>query len=87
MTHLASLVHLSEKHFCKKFKKAYGIPPRHYLSRLRMHRAAELLSSTDMKVREVAASVGYPSQLNFSDAFLSHFGRRPSEFKKEKYKL
>ena len=84
MQSLASLVHLSEKHFCKKFKTAYGIPPRSYLVSLRMQRAASLLLATDMKVKEVAASVGYPSQLAFSDAFFRFFGVRPSDYKRTK---
>jgi AraC-like DNA-binding protein len=84
MERLASLVHLSEKHFCKKFKTAYGVPPRSYLVALRMQRASELLLATDMKVKEIAASVGYPSQLAFSDAFFHHYGVRPTEYKKLK---
>ena len=35
-------------------------------------------------VKEVAASVGYPSQLAFSDAFFRFFGVRPSDYKRTK---
>lgn len=84
MQQVASYVHVTEKHFCRKFKQVYGIPPQQYLLKLRMEKACELLSDTSLKIKEVAQSVGYDSQLSFSSAFRRHYSLSPSEFRKKK---
>ena len=43
MQQIADYVHVSEKHLCKKFKAAYGLPPREYLLQFRMKKAKLLL--------------------------------------------
>ncbi len=83
MEQVAAVLHISEKHLCKLFKAEFGIPPQKYLINVRMEKAAALLKTTDLKIKEIAGSVGYSSQLNFSDAFKKHFGVRPGEYSKQ----
>ncbi len=72
---------LSEKYFCRRFREHYGVPPQRYLLRLRMDRAASLLVSTDLKIKEIAASVGYDSPLAFSTIFKKWRGLTPKEYR------
>ena len=51
------------------------------LGRVRMARAADLLASTSLPVREVAARVGYRQPAQFAKAFTRHMGCVPSEFR------
>jgi len=81
MEQVADHVHLSEKHFCKRFKAIYGIPPQQYLLKVRMTRAAQLLSTTPLQIQEVATSVGFHSPLYFSNAFKKFFGVSPKEYR------
>jgi AraC family transcriptional regulator, regulatory protein of adaptative response / methylphosphotriester-DNA alkyltransferase methyltransferase len=54
---------------------------REHLTRVRMARAAELLGSQALTVREVAASVGYRQPAQFAKAFRRCHGVAPSEFR------
>jgi two-component system response regulator YesN len=51
------------------------------LWRIRMERAAELLTSTDLPVREVAARVGYRQPAQFAKAFARRHGVAPTEYR------
>ena len=39
-----------------------------------MRRAAELLQSSELRVAEIAAQVGYENQSKFAAVFVRHFG-------------
>ncbi len=52
---------------------------RECLARKRMERAAELLRTTELPVREVAARVGYRQPAQFAKAFVRHQGALPSQ--------
>jgi transcriptional regulator GlxA family with amidase domain len=52
------------------------------LAEVRMRRAAELLRTRDMAVRDVAASVGYRQPAQFAKAFRRHCGKPPSSFRR-----
>jgi AraC family transcriptional regulator, regulatory protein of adaptative response / methylphosphotriester-DNA alkyltransferase methyltransferase len=54
---------------------------REHLTRVRMDRAAELLSTGRLTVREVAQRVGYRQPAQFAKAFRRHQGLAPSDFR------
>ena len=83
---IASEVHITEKYMYRLFVERLGITPRQYLLGVRMKKAHELLSGSDLSVKEVAASVGYSSIPSFSRAFAEHFGTPPSAVKQKKTK-
>jgi transcriptional regulator GlxA family with amidase domain len=56
---------------------------REHLTRVRMEKAAELLSGRSMTVREVAHRVGYRQPAQFAKAFRRHLGVAPSDFRSE----
>lgn len=78
---LARRVHFSTNHFSMLFKKQMGISLREYIVRVRMERAAELLSSSNLKVYEVARKVGMPNTNYFKQAFVKHYHVTPSAFR------
>ncbi len=79
---LAAKLHVSEKHFAKRFKTAFGVAPKRYLTTVRLQNACELLKETDMKVKDIAVSVGFASQLVFCDFFKTGMGLSPTEYRK-----
>lgn len=81
MEQVAAAVHWSEKYLCKQFKKQFGIPPQRYLVQIRMQRALALLRQKELRVQEVALSVGHPSAPAFSAAFKSYTGVSPSDYR------
>ncbi len=65
------------------FKKQYGTSVAAHIKSHRMEQASTLLLNTDLSVADIAASVGYNSQSKFSQAFKSHFGILPTEYRKK----
>ena len=54
---------------------------REHLTRVRMDKAAELLSRPGLTVREVAHRVGYRQPAQFAKAFRRHHGVSPSHYR------
>jgi len=54
---------------------------RDHLTAVRMERAAEMLSSRSLTVREVAHRVGYRQPAQFAKAFRRHHGVAPSAYR------
>jgi transcriptional regulator GlxA family with amidase domain len=54
---------------------------REHLARVRMERAAEMLATRTLTVREVAHRVGYRQPAQFAKAFRRHRGVAPSDYR------
>jgi AraC-like DNA-binding protein len=78
---LAGSVGLSRAAFGRQFRALTGEPPRVYVSRTRMERAARLLRETDATVAEVGARVAYSSEYAFNRAFCRHHGISPGRYR------
>ena len=72
---------VSYSNFRKLFKEFTGISPATYQQDLRLQRAKELLSTTDMSVKEIAYRRNFESPDYFSAKFKAKTGRRPSELR------
>ena len=68
---------LSRSAFADRFRTLVGQPPLQYVTEIRMQKATELLETTDVPVKRIAALVGYESVSAFSSAFKRRFGRPP----------
>jgi prepilin-type N-terminal cleavage/methylation domain-containing protein len=78
---LALTAQTSPSHFFVLFKQRVGFTPIDYFIRLRMNRACWLLETTSMRVKEVAASLGYDDPLYFSRVFKTVNGVAPSDYR------
>ncbi|MFN7101339.1 MAG: helix-turn-helix domain-containing protein [Pseudorhizobium sp.] len=79
---LAAEAHLSPFHFARMFKQSVGVPPRVYLTRLRMEKACKLLEDTDLAITDIAQEVGYSSNQVLARVFLKHQGVSPSDYRR-----
>lgn len=79
---LAADAGLSVFHFARMFKQSLGVPPRAYLTQVRMEKAAELLRSTELSVTEIANEVGYSSSQVLARIFLKHYRRTPTDYRR-----
>lgn len=82
LTHLASLVGMSQFHFARLFKVSTGETPHQYVLSLRVERARDLLKKAEMPISEVARASGFNGAVQFSRAFLKMAGMTPSEYRK-----
>lgn len=79
---LAAEAQLSPFHFARMFKQSVGVPPRVYLTQLRMERACELLELTDLPITEIALEVGYSSNQVLARVFTKHQHMSPSNYRR-----
>ena len=75
---------ISYSNFRKLFKEHTGISPAIYQQDLRLQRAKEMLSTTDISVKEIAYRLNFESPDYFSAKFKAKTGRRPSELRPSK---
>jgi transcriptional regulator GlxA family with amidase domain len=79
---LARIAALSRAAFAKRFVAVVGEPPLHYLARVRMQAAADLLRTSDATLDAVATAVGYASTEAFSRGFRRIVGAPPGSFRR-----
>jgi transcriptional regulator GlxA family with amidase domain len=78
---LASVSGVSEAHFSRAFKQAFGVPPHRYLLTRRIERATALLRDTDLPITDVAFQTGWESLGTFGRTFRDVTGESPSELR------
>jgi transcriptional regulator GlxA family with amidase domain len=78
---LARVSCVSEAHFARSFKEAFGIPPHRYLLTRRIERARALLRDTDLAITEIAFQTGWNSVGTFGRTFRDVTGESPSELR------
>lgn len=74
---LAQVSGVSEAHFARSFKQAFGVPPHRYLLTRRIERATALLRDTDLPITEIAFQTGWESLGTFGRTFRDITGESP----------
>jgi transcriptional regulator GlxA family with amidase domain len=78
---LASVSGVSEAHFARSFKEAFGLPPHRYLLTRRIERATALLRDTTLPITEIAFQTGWNSLGTFGRTFRDITGESPGELR------
>lgn len=82
-----SLVRLAEIHYfnpsylSRFFKQEFGTNVSDYIDKCRLRKAKELLRNHELKVRDVASSVGYEAAHSFTRFFKKMTGLTPQEYR------
>lgn len=74
-------VNISPYYFSKIFKEESGNSFIEYLTNIRIDKAKELLSGSDMSIKEICATCGYTDPNYFSRSFKKNVGVTPTEYK------
>lgn len=77
---LAAIAGLSRSHYSILFKQLTGFSTNEYLTRLRLHRAMELLLADSGTLREIALKAGYKDEFYLSRRFKQYVGFSPSSY-------
>ena len=78
---VAAVAHISEAHFIRSFRAAFGETPHRYLQRRRVERSMFLLRETERSVTDICFDVGFSSLGTFSRTFHDIVGCTPSEYR------
>ena len=76
---VASYCAMSEFHFYRSFKQAFGTSPYQYLLSKRLDHAKQLLLEGNISITAIAAQCNFPDIFTFSKAFKRQFSVPPSK--------
>jgi transcriptional regulator GlxA family with amidase domain len=79
---LAGIACVSEAHFIRAFRAAFGETPHRYLQRRRVERALFLLRCTDRSITDICYDVGFASLGTFSKTFHMIVGESPTDYRR-----
>ena len=78
---IADAVQLSTSSVSNIFKQETGYSTYEYLTKIRIDKAAELLTGTSLRIAEIAASVGYQNENSFIRSFRKAKSVTPGKFR------
>lgn len=82
---LSAKLFLSRSQLFRRMKPLVNMAPAQYIRLIRLHRAKELLETTDFNVGEIATECGFSNMSQFSRIFQQHFGVLPSVYKRQRH--
>ncbi len=80
---LATKVSLSPAHLQRLFKQQTGIQLGCLVAERRLQKAADLLTRSNLSIKEIAHAVGYRHHSSFARAFQRRFAQAPKYFRRE----
>lgn len=84
LAEIAAACDVDEAYICRLFKRFGRESPFQYLLHLRLNRAAELLQTTDLLVKDIAAHLRFTDAFNFSRTFRHAFGIPPNDLRRSR---
>ena len=81
LVEVADYVGLSRVQMSKLFKEHLGIGYLDFLTKLRLHKAQELLANTDLPLGDILPEIGYIDKTGFTRKFKANFGMTPMEYR------
>ncbi len=82
MEQMAAACGISRSRLYTLFGKYNGMPPKEYLARLKLRRAADLLAQTDWTIERIAGETGHADAATFSKTFKRHYTISPGRWRK-----
>src|ERR1700733_1959426 len=79
---LCALVHRSEAHFSRSFKRTFGESPHSFLVRRRVELAAQYMLTTDASLSDIALQCGFTDQAHLSKHFRQAAGQTPAAWRR-----
>ncbi len=80
---LAEIAYLSEGYFLRAFRRAWGVSPIAYQSRLRLEAARSMLRFSSLSCKQIAVRLGYSDGYHFSKSFKKHEGCSPTAYRRQ----
>ena len=74
---------LSVSHFKKLFKEYYGITPHQYIINKRLEKAKELLTHSEMPVRNICSTIGFENTSSFIRLFRNSYSQTPLSYRQQ----
>jgi AraC-like DNA-binding protein len=82
---LAASLGISVGHFCRAFKRTFGMPARIWIRHRRIELAQGFMLTTGASLSEIALSCGMSDQSHFSRSFRRIVGEAPSSWRQTRH--
>ena len=82
---LAASLDISVGHFCRAFKRTFGMPARIWIRHRRIELAQGLMLTTGASLSDIALSCGMSDQSHFTRAFRRIVGEAPSSWRQTRH--
>lgn len=79
---LAARASMSLRTYQRRFTAATGTSPARWLTERRVHRAQELLESTDLSVEQICAATGFATPITLRHHFRARLGTSPTAYRR-----
>ncbi|KQB41739.1 ATPase/histidine kinase/DNA gyrase B/HSP90 domain protein [Flavobacterium daejeonense] len=81
---LGTIIGLNRTSFNNKIKSLTGFTPVEFIRDIRIKRAAQLLTNSQLLIKEIAYMTGFSDIKYFSKTFKNKYGQTPSEYRNSK---
>jgi AraC family transcriptional regulator len=78
---LAAIAAMSEFHFAREFKRAFGTSPHAHVLVMRLQRARNALENSAKTILEIALESGFADSSHFARVFRKAYGISPTDFR------
>ncbi|TYP77462.1 AraC family transcriptional regulator [Paenibacillus methanolicus] len=85
VSEIAHFLNIDRSHLARIFKSICGISTQQFIISLKMEMASQTLKKSSMTIKEVANSVGYVNQMEFSKLFKKHFHMAPTRWREQEF--
>ncbi|HZG86022.1 AraC family transcriptional regulator [Paenibacillus sp.] len=82
---LADVMGITPGYLIRTFKANLGMTPLRYMTFLRIDKAKELLSQSELSIKQITAEIGLDDPYYFSRLFKKQTGMTPTEFRLKSY--
>lgn len=82
LTNISRQLGVSKNHLNRVFKLHNGLTPMQYITKLKIDKAAELLTQTDISILEIAYMAGFKSISCFYKCFKDQTGHSPNKHRR-----
>lgn len=81
LSELGSVMHMSQYHFARLFKRSTGVSPHLFVVRRRIEAAIALLTASASPIGSIARAVGFRTASHFATTFRRMTGVTPSVYR------
>jgi adenylate cyclase len=74
---------ISRSNLYRLLKENFQTSPSLYIRKIKLNKSQELLNNSDLKIGEIAYSIGIDSPQNYTKYFTQQFGINPTEYRKK----